>query len=100
MFQSQISRRLQRLAEHELVRDLGRGVYVITNDREAYLNEKYDAEAGVYLEGRRTVTRTCQEYGRQLFRREIRWLAAKNRFYTTSLSISPTAFLPPRPAES
>jgi Mn-dependent DtxR family transcriptional regulator len=45
----QISRRLQKLAEHGLVQHLGNGVYVLTDEGEAYLDEEYDAERGVYM---------------------------------------------------
>jgi len=48
---SHISRRLQRLAEHGLLQNLARGVYVITEKGEAYLDEEYDAETDVYLDG-------------------------------------------------
>ncbi|WP_435097235.1 hypothetical protein [Halarchaeum sp. P4] len=47
---SQLSRRLSKLADHDLVRHLGNGVYTITDEGEAYLNEEYDAEAGVYID--------------------------------------------------
>lgn len=47
---SQISKRLAQLSEHGLVRPLGNGVYAITDEGEAYLEEEYDAEAGMYLE--------------------------------------------------
>lgn len=40
---SQISRRLRKLADHGLLKDLGNGVFVITADGEAYLNEELDA---------------------------------------------------------
>ncbi|QLC34686.1 helix-turn-helix transcriptional regulator [Halarchaeum sp. CBA1220] len=46
---SQLSRRLSKLADHDLVRHLGNGVYSITDEGEAYLNEEYDAEAGAYV---------------------------------------------------
>ena len=47
--QSQVSRRCQKLADHGLLQPLGNGVYVITDEGKAYLDEKYDAEAGAYL---------------------------------------------------
>lgn len=47
--QSSISRRCQTLAEHSLLRKIGDGVYIITEEGEAYLNEEYDAGEGVYL---------------------------------------------------
>lgn len=40
---SQISRRLRKLADHGLLNDLGNGVFVITDEGEAYLNEELDA---------------------------------------------------------
>lgn len=39
---SHISRRLRKLAEHGLLRHLGNGVYVITDQGEAYLDGKLD----------------------------------------------------------
>jgi Mn-dependent DtxR family transcriptional regulator len=47
--QSSISRRCQKLAEHDLLRKIGDGVYIITEEGRAYLNEEYDAGEGVYL---------------------------------------------------
>jgi DeoR/GlpR family transcriptional regulator of sugar metabolism len=41
---STISRRLKKLANHRLLLDLGNGVYVITDEGEAYLNEELDAD--------------------------------------------------------
>jgi predicted transcriptional regulator len=54
----QISDRLGKLAEHGLVLNLGNGVYRITDEGRAYLNEEYDAETGLYLTDRngKTVT--------------------------------------------
>jgi Mn-dependent DtxR family transcriptional regulator len=46
---TQISRRLQKLAEHGLLQEIGNGAYVITEEGEAYLDEEYDAERGVYM---------------------------------------------------
>jgi len=46
---TQISRRLQKLAENNLVQHIGNGAYVITEEGEAYLKEEYDAERGVYM---------------------------------------------------
>lgn len=40
---SQISRRCQRLAEHGLLRPLGNGVYVITEEGKRYLAGELDA---------------------------------------------------------
>ena len=47
--QAHISRRCRKLAEHELLREIGNGAYVITEKGEAYLDEEYDAEKGVFI---------------------------------------------------
>jgi Mn-dependent DtxR family transcriptional regulator len=47
---SHVSRRCKKLAEHGLLRALANGVYVITDEGEAYLDGKYDAENEVYLD--------------------------------------------------
>nr|WP_255494043.1 ArsR family transcriptional regulator [Halarchaeum sp. CBA1220] len=47
--QPTVSRRLKRLAEHDLAIAIGNGVYQISDEGEAYLNEEYDAEAGAYV---------------------------------------------------
>lgn len=41
---SQISRRCRKLADHGLLRPLGNGVYVITDEGERYLTGELDAE--------------------------------------------------------
>ncbi len=41
---SQISRRMRSLRDHGLLRHLGNGVYVITDEGEAYLDEELDAD--------------------------------------------------------
>jgi repressor of nif and glnA expression len=46
---TQISRRLKKLAEHDLVTHVGNGAYVITEEGDAYLDEEYDAERGMYM---------------------------------------------------
>lgn len=46
---SQVSRRCKKLAEHGLLRTIGDGVYVITDEGRGYLNEEYDVENGVWL---------------------------------------------------
>ncbi|MUV87806.1 MarR family transcriptional regulator [Natronomonas sp. CBA1123] len=46
---SYISQRAKKLVEHGLLKHLGNGVYIITDEGEAYLDEEYDAEAGRYL---------------------------------------------------
>jgi len=38
-----VSRRLKKLAEHDLLADLGNGVYVITDQGEQYLDGEIDA---------------------------------------------------------
>jgi len=48
--QAHISRRCGTLAENGLLREIGNGAYVITEEGEAYLNEEYDAEKGVYID--------------------------------------------------
>lgn len=40
----QINRRCKRLAEEDLIRHLGNGVYMITEDGEAYLEGRLDTE--------------------------------------------------------
>lgn len=46
-----VSRRCRKLSDNGLLRDLGNGVYVITDEGEAYLDGEYDAENHVYLNG-------------------------------------------------
>jgi Mn-dependent DtxR family transcriptional regulator len=48
--QPTVSRRCKKLADHGLLTPLGNGVYVITDEGEAYLNEEYDAESGAYMD--------------------------------------------------
>lgn len=45
-----ISRRCKKLAENGLLNALGNGVYVITDEGEAYLDEEYDAAAQRYVD--------------------------------------------------
>jgi Mn-dependent DtxR family transcriptional regulator len=45
----QVHRRCKRLAEESLVRHLGNGVYVITEDGEAYLKGHLDTEDWRYI---------------------------------------------------
>jgi predicted transcriptional regulator len=47
---TQIGRRMKKLTEHGLLTHVGNGAYVLTDEGEAYLDEKYDAEEGVYLD--------------------------------------------------
>lgn len=47
---SHISRRLRKLAEHGLLNHLGNGVYVITDEGEAYLEGEYNAETEAYID--------------------------------------------------
>lgn len=44
-----ITRRLKKLEENGLARHIGNGAYIITDEGEAYLDEEYDADEGVYL---------------------------------------------------
>lgn len=48
---SQVSRRCRKLADHGLLRPIGDGVYVITEEGRGYLNEEYDVKRGVWLNG-------------------------------------------------
>jgi len=45
---SSVSRRLTKLADHGLLQPLANGVYILTEEGEAYLDGKYDAEQGRY----------------------------------------------------
>src|SRR6056297_2441446 len=47
---TQIGRRMKKLSEHGLLKHVGNGAYVITKEGEAYLEERYDAEEGVYID--------------------------------------------------
>ena len=47
----QVHRRCKRLAEEGLVRHLGNGVYIITEDGEAYLEGRLDTEDWQYIGG-------------------------------------------------
>ncbi|NHX40155.1 MULTISPECIES: PhiH1 repressor [Haloarcula] len=46
---SSVSRRLKKLADHDLLQPLANGVYVITEEGEAYLNGEYDAGKERYI---------------------------------------------------
>ncbi|MCU4926635.1 helix-turn-helix domain-containing protein [Halobacteria archaeon AArc-dxtr1] len=46
-----VSRRCKKLAEHALLTPIGNGAYIITDRGEAYLDEEYDAENEVFLNG-------------------------------------------------
>lgn len=48
--QSSVSRRCGKLADHGLLRPIGDGVYVITDEGIAYLEGRYNAETGRYIE--------------------------------------------------
>lgn len=48
---SQISRRCKKLAEHGLLIHVGHGAYIISEEGKGYLDEVYDADAGVWLDG-------------------------------------------------
>lgn len=47
--QTQVGRRMKKLAEHGLLKHIGNGAYVLTDEAGAYLNEQYDAETGRYV---------------------------------------------------
>jgi repressor of nif and glnA expression len=47
---SYISKRAKKLVENGLLTHLGNGVYVITDEGEAYLDEEYNAETGRYID--------------------------------------------------
>ena len=47
---STISRRLQKLADNNLLTHVGNGAYIITEEGEGYLDEEYDVEEGVWLD--------------------------------------------------
>jgi DeoR/GlpR family transcriptional regulator of sugar metabolism len=49
-----VSRRLQKLADHGMLKPLANGVYIITDEGEAYLDGEYDAESGTYLDAGET----------------------------------------------
>ena len=46
----QVHRRCKILAEKELINDLGNGVYMITEDGEAYLEGRLDTEEWQYID--------------------------------------------------
>ena len=46
----QVHRRCKKLAEEGLVNDLGNGVYMITEDGEAYLDGRLDTEDWHYID--------------------------------------------------
>jgi predicted transcriptional regulator len=46
---SYISQRAKKLVDHGLLKHLGNGVYIITEEGEAYLDEEYDANREVYI---------------------------------------------------
>ncbi|GGN92840.1 PhiH1 repressor [Haloarcula pellucida] len=48
---SSISRRLKKLADHDLLQPLANGVYIITDEGEAYLDGEYDAGKERYING-------------------------------------------------
>lgn len=47
--QSSISRRCSKMAEHDLLRKVGPGTYIITEEGRAYLRGEWDAEEGAYV---------------------------------------------------
>ena len=46
----QVHRRCKKLTENGLIKDLGNGVYVITDDGEAYLEGRLDTENWRYID--------------------------------------------------
>ena len=44
-----VSNRLKKLCENGLLKQLANGVYILSDEGEAYLAGEYDAEAGAYL---------------------------------------------------
>ena len=48
---STVSRRCSKLVENCLTVHIGNGVYQITEEGEGYLDEEYDAENGVWMNG-------------------------------------------------
>lgn len=46
----QVHRRCKKLAEKGLIKDLGNGVYIITDDGEGYLNGRLDTENWRYID--------------------------------------------------
>lgn len=61
--QSHIARRCSTLAEHGLLRKIGNGAYVITDEGKAYLDEEYDAEEGVFLDNGDASTKGVADEG-------------------------------------
>jgi DeoR/GlpR family transcriptional regulator of sugar metabolism len=47
---SAISARLNKMADKNLLKRLGNGVFAFTDQAEAYLDERYHVEKGVYLD--------------------------------------------------
>lgn len=58
---SSISRRCQKLAKNRLLNKIGNGVYAITEQGEAYLDEEYDAENDVFLTDSSVTEPTAEE---------------------------------------
>jgi DNA-binding Lrp family transcriptional regulator len=48
--QSQVSRRCKKLADNHLLRKIGDGVYVITDEGRGYLAGEYDVESETFVE--------------------------------------------------
>ena len=48
--QSNVSKRCDKLAENGLLRRVGSGVYMITEEGKGYLNEEYDAKRGMWVD--------------------------------------------------
>ncbi|ELY82773.1 winged helix-turn-helix domain-containing protein [Natrinema altunense] len=45
-----VSRRCKKLAENSLIRPIGNGAYIITDQGKGYLDGEYDAENHVFLD--------------------------------------------------
>ena len=59
--QTHIARRCKKLSENGLLKHVGHGAYVITEEGEGYLDENYDAEEGVFIDRKRAGNNTNSE---------------------------------------
>jgi DeoR/GlpR family transcriptional regulator of sugar metabolism len=60
---SSVSRRLTKLADNDLLQPLANGVYILTDEGEAYLEGKYDAEQARYIDDGDTTERETERQG-------------------------------------
>jgi DeoR/GlpR family transcriptional regulator of sugar metabolism len=60
---STVSRRCRKLTDKGLLKEIGNGVYTITETGEAYLDGKYDAEAEVFIENPEQYAQSSDESG-------------------------------------